>query len=89
MQITLWDWADEGGPGGHGERFEFEERQDGPVARRFGRAEPFKPWPPHYIRIGDRIWAKAWRYCVHAPGDPLFGETEDDFFAPGHARQDP
>lgn len=89
MQITLWDWADEGGPGGRARSFELVAREGGLAGRPMGSSEPFAPWPSQYIRLSDHTWAKAWRYCVHAPGDPLFDDAADDFFANGRNRQDP
>lgn len=77
MIVDLFEWADDGGPGGRREVYEWRETSDGQGEARPSTAsdDNWTPWPKSYIQIGPRTWAKYWRYCVHAPGDPLFETT--------------
>ena len=80
--IQLFEWADDGGPGGTMALCDW--RQDGSGAN-WGRPHqsenaPWSPWPKSYIQLGPTQWAKYWRYCVHAPGDPLFLDAEQDLW---------
>ncbi len=79
MQVRLFEWADDGGPGGPMEIFDWRHDAEGTVlARLHGQDETrWMPWPKSYIELDSQTWAKYWRYCVHAPGDPLFQDADD------------
>jgi hypothetical protein len=77
-QYVLYEWADDGGPGGQKMLYLVRPGPDGRMEFR-AQSEPdtpFEPWPTHYIQLSEATWAKHWRYCVHAPGDPLFSESD-------------
>lgn len=74
MTIELYEWADDGGPGGGREVWQCRVGSDGQhrEVRRPDSETAWAPLPKSYIQVGANCYAKYWRYCVHAPGDPLF-----------------
>lgn len=70
--IWVYEWADEGGPGGHVVHYQLVTENGRQWLIPLDDSGDRLAWPNHFISLGPTVYARAWRHCVHAPDDPLF-----------------